>query len=86
MRFRYRLEHKTADAYVIQGNALFQGVGRIRDARMKLCLVSDNEVVATVPLQVRTTKVTKKVYYYNKFKAGKPFDSVEFVWRLKYKF
>ncbi|MEZ7197964.1 hypothetical protein [Pseudodesulfovibrio karagichevae] len=86
VRFNYRLERKSSGAYVIQGDALFQGVGRIRDARMKLCMVRDDEVVATVPLRVRTTKAKKKIYYYNKFKAEKPFDYVTFGWRLKYRY
>ncbi|WP_338668007.1 hypothetical protein [Pseudodesulfovibrio methanolicus] len=86
VRYRYRLERRINGAYVIRGDALFQGVGRIRDARMKLRLVRGNAVVATVPLRVRTAKTNKKIHYYNKFKAEKPFDSVEFGWRLKYRY
>jgi hypothetical protein len=83
--FKYRLERETADKYVIRGNALFQGVGRVRQGRMKLYLVRDKEVVATVPLRVRVTHINQKIHYYRQFKAAEPFDSVDFGWRLKYR-
>jgi predicted small lipoprotein YifL len=84
--FWYRLEHESADAYVIQGNADFQTLGTVRDARMKLYLVRDRKVVATVPLRVRATQMDKKVYYYKEFTAEEPFDYVAFGWHLKYRF
>jgi hypothetical protein len=84
--FTYRLEHGSAADYVIQGNASFQALGNVRDARMKLYLVKDRKVVATVPLRVRATQMDKKVYYYKEFTAEEPFDYVAFGWHLKYRF
>lgn len=84
--FSYRLEHESADAYIIQGNANFQALGDVRDARMKLYLVRDRKVVDTVPLRVRATQMDKKVYFYKEFTAEKPFDYVAFGWHLKYRF
>jgi hypothetical protein len=84
--FTYRLEHESDNAYVIQGNANFQALGAVRDARMKLCLVKDRKVVATIPLRVRATQMDKKVYYYKEFTAEEPFDYVAFDWHLKYRF
>ena len=84
--FEYRLDHESADTYVIQGNANFETLGAVRDARMKLYLVKDKKVVGTVPLRVRATQMDKKVYYYKEFTTEETFDFVAFGWHLKYRF
>ena len=86
VRFQYRLKQRTAGRYAVRGNALFQEVGRIKQAQVKLCLANGNEAAAAIPLRVRVTPADKKVHFCQEFKVEVPFDSVDFSWRLKYRY
>ncbi|WP_394699893.1 hypothetical protein [uncultured Pseudodesulfovibrio sp.] len=83
---RYRLEQGVGDGWTIRGNALFQGVGRISQVQIRLNLVNGDDVIATVPLRVRVTPADKKVHFYGEFKTQALFETVDFGWRLKYRY